>query len=247
MGVMVVTGGGRGIGAATARLAARRGYDVCINYAGNQQAAEQVAQSVRDAGCNALIFRADVTDRAAVEAMLEETEKKLGPVSALVNSAGLTGRSSLFLDMDMDEAARVIDVNVTGLMLTTQVFANRMARSRGGNGGAIVNISSVAATIGSSGEFVCYAASKAAVDTFTIGFAREVADDGIRINAVAPGVIDTEIHANAGDPGRPSRLAPTIPMKRVGQPEEVANAVLWLLSDEASYVTGSILRAGGGR
>lgn len=245
--VLLVTGGGRGIGAATARLGAERGYAVAVNYVSDAAAAERLVAAIRAAGGRAEAIQADMGRAADVPRLFDETERRLGRVTALVNSAGKTGMASRFEEAAVEDIRATIDVNVTGLMLATREAIRRMSRRFGGPGGAIVNLSSAAATLGSSGEFVWYAASKAAVDIFTQGVAREVAEDGVRINAVQPGLIDTEIHAAAGKPDRVERLAPTVPIRRAGTAEETALPILWLLSDEARYVTGAILRVAGGR
>lgn len=244
---LLVTGGGRGIGAATARLAAARGYAVAINYLQGRASAEALVAEIAAAGGKAVALQGDCADEAAAARLFDEAERLLGPVTALVNSAGRTGRASRLDEADPQDIRATIDLNVTGLILATREAIRRLSTRFGGPGGAIVNLSSAAATLGSSGEFVWYAASKAAVDAFTIGVAREVAADGIRVNAVAPGLIDTEIHAAAGRPDRVRQLAPGVPLQRAGGAEEVARPILWLLSDEASYVTGAILRIGGGR
>lgn len=245
--VLLVTGGSRGIGAAVARLGAQRGYAVAVNYVSDAKAAEQVVTAIRAAGGAAEAIQADCGKPADIRRLFDETEQRLGKVTALVNSAGRIGKASRFEEADIADVAATIDLNITGLMATTQEAIRRMSTRFGGAGGAIVNLSSAAATLGSSGEFVWYAASKAAVDIFTEGVAREVAADGIRINAVQPGLILTDIHASAGAPDRVERIAPRLPMQRAGTPEEVALPILWLLSEEAGYVTGAILRVAAGR
>ena len=245
--VLLVTGGGRGIGAATARLGAQRGYAVAVNYVSAGAAAEALEAAIRAAGGRAEAIQADVGQPDQIPRLFDETERRLGRVTALVNSAGKTGLASRLEEASLDDIRSTIDVNVTGLILATREGIRRMSRRFGGPGGAIVNLSSAAATLGSTGEFVWYAASKAAVDIFTQGVAREVAEDGVRVNAVQPGLIDTDIHAAAGKPDRVARLAPTVPIRRAGSAEETAKPILWLLSDEASYVTGAILRVAGGR
>ncbi|MEQ8665287.1 MAG: glucose 1-dehydrogenase [Rhodospirillales bacterium] len=245
--VAIVTGGSRGIGAAIARQLGTRGYDVCINYASNADAAEAVAEDVRKSGARAITVKGDASDGDAMLALYEQAERDLGPVSALVNNAGLTGRIGRFADLDEDTMRRVVDVNVIGVMIPSQIAVRRMSTRLGGHGGAIVNISSIAAQLGSPKEYVHYAATKGAVDVFTLGLAREVAAEGIRVNAVSPGLIDTTIHADGGDPDRVEKLSDRIPMKRGGAPAEVAEAVCWLLSDAASYVTGANLTVSGGR
>jgi NAD(P)-dependent dehydrogenase (short-subunit alcohol dehydrogenase family) len=243
MDALIVTGASRGIGAAVARLASARGYSVAVNFSRDRESAEAL---VHELG-NAIAIQADVGDDAQVRSLFEIVERELGPVRALVNNAGVTGGFSRVDALDAAGVASMLRVNVLGTMLCSREAVRRMSTSHRGTGGAIVNISSLAARTGGSGEWVHYAASKGAVDTFTIGLAREVAAEGIRVNAVAPGLIDTGLHAANGEPGRLNRLTPSIPMGRAGTAEEVAEAVLWLLSDAASYVTGAILEAGGGR
>jgi NAD(P)-dependent dehydrogenase (short-subunit alcohol dehydrogenase family) len=243
MDALIVTGASRGIGAAVARLAAARGYPVAVNFSRDRQGAEALASEL---GC-AIAIQADVGDHAQVRQLFEAAELELGPVRALVNNAGVTGGFARVDSIDAAAVQETLRVNVIGTMLCSCEAVRRMSTRHGGSGGSIVNISSLAARTGGAGEWVHYAASKGAIDTFTIGLAREVAGEGIRVNAVAPGLIDTGLHAAAGEPGRLNRLAPSIPMGRPGTAEEVAEAVLWLLSDGASYVTGTILEAGGGR
>jgi NAD(P)-dependent dehydrogenase (short-subunit alcohol dehydrogenase family) len=245
--VMIVTGGGRGIGAATAKLAAAQGYTVCVNYTNKRVAADEVVGGIRKSGGNAIAVQADVAVEAEVVRLFAETDKALGRVTALVNNAGILQRQMRVEEMDAARIERVFAVNVTGSFLCAREAVKRMSTRHGGAGGAIVNVSSRASRLGSPGEYVDYAASKAAVDTLTIGLAREVAADGIRVNAVAPGIIDTEIHASGGEPGRVERVKGTVPMLRGGSAEEVAKAILWLLSDNASYTTGAILDVSGGR
>ena len=245
-GVLLITGAGRGIGAATALAAARAGYAVGVNYQRDAAAAEAVALRIRAAGGQAHAVQADVADPDAVARLFEEVEHALGPLTALVNNAGTTGRITRFEDLDLATLRRTIDVNLIGSLLCAQAAVRRFSTARGGRGGAIVNVSSVAARTGSPGEYVHYAATKAAIEAFTRGLAREVAAEGIRVNAVAPGTVQTEIHATGGDPDRPARIAPRIPLGRVGTPEEIAAAILWLLSDAAAYITGSILTIAGG-
>lgn len=245
--VLLVTGGSRGIGAEVARLGAARGYRIAISYVRNRPAAEAVVAGIAAKGGQALAIQADVAREEDVQRLFREVEAALGPLSALVNNAGVLETQMRVEDMEAARLQRVFATNVTGSFLCAREAVRRLSTRRGGRGGAIVNVSSRAARLGSPGEYVDYAASKAAIDTLTLGLAREVAGEGIRVNAVAPGIIDTEIHASGGDPGRVERLKAGIPMQRGGTPEEVAQAILWLLSDEASYTTGTILDVAGGR
>lgn len=245
--VTIVTGGGRGIGAATALRLARDGHAVCVGYRSESAAAEQVAERVRAAGGACLTAAVDVSDDAAVDRLFDRTIAELGPVTGLVNNAGVTGPFGRLTDLPVADLRRVMEVNIVGCALAARRAVREMSTRDGGSGGAIVNLSSGAATIGSPGEYVHYAASKAAVDTFTLGLAKEVAAEGIRVNAVAPGLIDTEIHARSGDPDRLARMAPQVPIQRAGHPDEIAAAIAWLLSDDASYTTGTVLRVAGGR
>jgi len=245
--VAVVTGGGRGIGAATARLAARRGYAVCVNYLTDGDTARQVADAIAQAGGRAIAVAADVASEPDVVRLFATVDATLGPVSALVNNAGILERQMRVEDMDAARWQRVLATNVVGTFLCAREAVRRMSTRHGGTGGAIVNVSSGAARAGSPGVYVDYAASKGAVETFTIGLAREVAAEGIRVNAVRPGFIHTDIHAASGEPDRVARMAPSVPMQRGGEPDEVAAAVLWLLSDEASYVTGTFVDVAGGK
>lgn len=247
MGVAVVTGGGRGIGAATARLAARRGYAVCVNYVERAAPAEAVAEAIRAEGGRALAVRADTADEAAVARLFEAVDRELGPVTALVNNAGVTGPATRLDGYDATTIRRILDVNVVGLMVCTREAARRMSTKRGGAGGAIVNLSSMAAKLGGAGVWTAYAAAKGAVDSLTIGLAQELAGEGIRVNAIAPGLIETEIHASAGVGDRLKTLGPSVPLGRIGTAEECAEAILWLLSDAAAYTTGAVLPVSGGR
>jgi len=246
-GVMIVTGGGRGIGAATARIAATRGYAICVNYAKNREAAEGVVAGIGKAGGRAIAVQADVGAEADVARLFEVVDRELGTVTALVNNAGIIEKQARLGDIDAARIARMFTANVTGPFLCAREAVRRMSTKQGGTGGAIVNVSSAASRIGGGGEYLDYAASKGAIDTFTLGLAKEVATEGIRVNAVRPGIIYTEIHASGGEPGRVDRMKSFVPMGRGGQPEEVATAILWLLSDEASYITGTILDVAGGR
>lgn len=245
--VLLVTGGSRGIGAACALLAARQGWDVGVNYANDALAAEAVATQVRAAGRRALTLRADVADEAAVLAMFNAIDRDLGPLRGLVNNAGVVDVAARIDEGSVARWRRMFDINVIGSLLCAREAVRRMSTRHGGAGGAIVNLSSAAARIGAGGQYVDYAAAKGAIDVFTLGLAREVATEGVRVNAVRPGIIDTEIHASGGQPDRAHRLAPQIPMQRPGTAQEIANAIVWLLSAEASYATGSILDLTGGR
>ncbi|HEX7643834.1 MAG TPA: SDR family oxidoreductase [Burkholderiaceae bacterium] len=245
--VLLITGASRGIGAATARLAAARGYTVCISYRERRDTAESVVAEIERAGGKAIAVQADVADEAQVVKLFETVDRELGRLSALVNNAGILETQMRVDQMDAARLNRVFAANVTGSFLCAREAVRRMSTRNGGAGGAIVNLSSAASRIGSPGEYVDYAASKAAIDTLTIGLAKEVAAEGIRVNAVRPGVIYTEIHASGGEPRRVDRVKGAIPMQRGGQAEEVAQAVLWLLSDEASYTTGALLDVAGGR
>lgn len=246
-GTLIVTGASRGIGAAIALLAARSGYAVAVNFRSGKKEAEAVVSKIAALGGRAIAIQADISREREILRLFETAECELGPIKALVNNAGVTGGFARVEDVSAAAIEEVFAVNVTGAMLCSREAVRRMSMKRGGTGGVIVNISSRAAHTGSPGEWVHYAASKGAIDSFTIGLAREAATEGIRVNAVAPGLIDTEIHAANGEPGRLQRLVGTIPMGRAGQPEEVAEAVVWLLSPKASYITGAILEAGGGR
>ncbi len=247
LGSLIVTGASRGIGAAVALLAGRQGYAVAVNFVTGQAEAARVVDEIVAGGGRALAIPADVSDEAQIVRMFETAAQELGPLKALVNNAAITGGFARVEDVSSAALAKVFAVNVSGTMLCAREAVRRMSTQRGGSGGAIVNISSRAAQTGSPGEWVHYAASKGAIDSFTIGLAREVATEGIRVNAVAPGLIETGLHAANGAPDRLERLMGTIPMRRAGTPNEVAEGVLWLLSPAASYTTGAILQMGGGR
>ncbi len=245
--VALITGGSRGIGASTARLLARQGYAVCISYRKDRAAADSLVDEVRETGAEIEALQADVADPGQVDALFRQCDSALGRVCALVNNAGIVGDKARLEEMATDRLERMFAVNTLGTIYCCQAAIRRMALRHGGSGGAIVNVSSVASRIGSPAEYVDYAASKGAVDTLTLGLAKELADDGIRVNALRPGIIDTDIHASGGQPDRAERLAPLIPMQRPGSVDEVAQAIVWLLSREASYTTGAILDVSGGR
>ncbi|WP_284077553.1 SDR family oxidoreductase [Herbaspirillum aquaticum] len=245
--VIIVTGGSRGIGAATALLAAQRGYAVCVNYVSNREAAESVAGQIRAAGGRAITVAGDVSKEEDVLRLFATTDQELGRVTALVNNAGILEHQSRLDTMSAERITRVLVANVTGSLLCAREAVKRMSTRHGGQGGAIVNLSSMAAKLGGPGEYVDYAASKGAIDAFTIGLAKEVAAEGIRVNAVRPGLIYTDIHASGGEAGRVDRLKDAVPMNRGGTAEEVANAILWLLSEESSYATGTFIDVSGGR
>ena len=245
--VIVVTGGGRGIGAATAALAAKRGYAVCVNYRQNQAAAEAVVAAIQAAGGSALAVGADVASEADVVRLFETVDADMGTLAGLVNNAGILEQQTRVDQIDAARIDRVFATNVRGAFICAREAVRRMSTRHGGTGGAIVNVSSRAAQLGAPGEYVDYAASKAALDALTIGLAREVAAEGIRVNGVRAGIIYTEIHADGGEPHRVDRLGPTLPMQRGGEPIEVARAILWLLSADASYSTGTFIDVAGGR
>jgi NAD(P)-dependent dehydrogenase (short-subunit alcohol dehydrogenase family) len=242
MKVMVVTGGGRGIGAATARVAAQRGYAVAINHRKDGAAAERQAHEI-----NAIAVQGDVASEDDVVRHFKTVDDKLGRVTALVNNAGIVDRGTRVEAMSAARIQRMLAVNVTGCFLCAREAVKRMSTRHGGSGGAIVNVSSVAARLGGAGEYVDYAASKGAIDTFTVGLAKEVGGEGIRVNAVRPGVIRTDIHLTSGDPGRVERIGAMAPLARAGEPDEIARTIVWLASDEASYITGALLDVAGGR
>jgi NAD(P)-dependent dehydrogenase (short-subunit alcohol dehydrogenase family) len=246
-GTLIVTGASRGIGAAVARLGAQRGYAVAVNFSQGENEAKKIVSEIVGSGGRAIAIRAHVSCEKDILGLFQSAERELGPIRALVNNAGITGGFARVENVTAEAIEKTFAVNVTGSILCAREAVRRMSTKRGGSGGAVVNLSSIAARTGGAGEWVHYAAAKGAIDTFTIGLAREVAAEGIRVNAVSPGLVDTDIHAANGEPGRLQRLTPTIPMNRPGQPIEIAEAVLWLLSPGASYVTGSILEVGGGR
>jgi NAD(P)-dependent dehydrogenase (short-subunit alcohol dehydrogenase family) len=245
--VLIVTGASRGIGAATAIAAGKAGYRIVVNYTARQKEADGVVRDIVANGGTAVAIQADVAIEADVMRLFAETERRFGRLDGLVNNAGIVGRSSKFVDMATTDLHRVFAINVFGSFLCAREAVKRMSTARGGAGGAIVNISSGASTLGSPGEFIHYAASKGAINTFTIGLAKEVAREGIRVNAVEPGMVDTEMQTASGDPGRMERIVPTVPMARSASPAEIAQPLVFLLSEAASYMTGAILRVAGGR
>ena len=245
--VMLITGGSRGIGAETARLAAARGWNVALSYVSDAAAAASVAAEVSRAGVEALTVRADVGTEADILALFAAVDARFGRLDALVNNAGIVAPKARVDEYDAARVERLMRVNVTGSILCAREVVRRMSTRHGGRGGAIVNVSSVAAVLGSAGEYVDYAASKGAIDSFTVGLAREVATEGIRVNAVRPGTVDTEIHASGGQPDRVARVREFIPMKREGKAHEIAAAIVFLMSDDASYMTGAVIDVSGGR
>jgi len=245
--IIIITGASRGIGAATAKRAAAQGYAVCVNYLKQQKAAEKIVAEILSDGGKAIAVSADISNESDVVRMFETVDVQLGTVSALVNNAGILQKQMRVDEMSAERLNRIFSVNITGFFLCARQAVKRMSTRYGGSGGAIVNVSSAASRLGSAGEYVDYAASKGAIDTLTTGLSQEVASEMIRVNAVRPGFIYTDIHANGGEPDRVDRIKTAIPMQRGGQPEEVANAIMWLLSDAASYVTGTFIDAAGGR
>ncbi len=245
--VMLITGASRGIGAATARLAAHQGYALCLNYHQREDAVKQVLEQVHAAGASAITVKADVADEGQVVQMFEMIDREFGRLDVLVNNAGMLEQQMRLEQMDAARWTRVLGANVIGSFLCAREAIKRMSTQRGGQGGSIINLSSIAAQLGAPGEYIDYAAAKGAIDSMTVGLAREVAGEGIRVNAVRPGVIHTEIHASGGEPDRIERVKASVPMGRGGQAEEVAEAILWLASERASYTTGALLDVSGGR
>lgn len=245
--LILITGGGRGVGAATARLAAAQGYDVAISFVADESAALAVAADVETAGRRALVMRADSADPKQVARLFAEIDRMFGRIDVLVNNAAIIARQSRLEDLGFERMQRIFAVNAIGPILCAQQAVTRMSRRYQGHGGSVINISSASARLGSPNEYVDYAASKGALETFTTGFAKEVARDGIRVNCIRPGHIYTDMHASGGEPGRVDRVKDTIPMGRGGQPEEVARAILWLASAEASFITGTFLDVTGGK
>ena len=246
-GLVLITGASRGIGAATALLAARQGYAVAVNYANNSLAADEVVRQIRQSGGQAMAVQADVAIEAQVVAMFEKIDAKFGPLTALVNNAGVVDQTTRVDAITLARLQRLFAVNVFGTFVCAREAVKRMSTRYGGSGGAIVNMSSVAARLGSPGQYVDYAAAKGAIDTFTVGLAKEVAAEGIRVNAVRPGIIETEIHASGGLPHRARDMTPQVPMQRAGNAQEVAEAIVWLLGASSSYTTGALLDVTGGR
>lgn len=244
--LVLITGASNGIGASTAILAAQNGYDVAFTYLQDKTSAEKVAEQLKTLGADVLMIQADVAIEADILNTFDAIDEKFNRLDALVNNAGIL-RQKLFSETDYNELQKLFAVNVIGSFICAREAIKRMAKSKGGRGGSIVNVSSIASRLGSPFEYIDYAATKGAIDTFTIGLAKEVAEEGIRVNAVRPGIINTELHAKGGEPDRIARLAPSIPLKRAGEPIEIAQAILWLMSDQSSFTTGHLLDVGGGR
>ena len=245
--IALITGGSRGIGAATALLAAQKGFAVAVNYTANSLAADEVVRQIRAEGGTAITVQGDVGIEADILAMFAKVDAKLGPITSLVNNAGVVDVASRVDAMSAARLKRMFDINVLGSMICAREAVQRMSTQHGGAGGTIVNLSSVAAKLGGPGQYVDYAASKGAIDTFTLGLAKEVATEGIRVNAVRPGIIETDIHASGGQPDRARQMAPMVPMQRAGSAMEVAQAIVWLMTEESSYCTGTIIDVSGGR
>jgi len=245
--VVLVTGGGRGIGAATVRLASQKGWSVCINYRNRNTGAENLAYEINKSGGTAISVKADVSKEEDVISLFNTIDAELGTIHALVNNAGVIAPQSQLIDVSADRLRKIFDTNIVGSFLCAREAVKRMSMSRGGSGGSIINLSSAAARIGSPNEFIDYAASKGAIDTMTLGLSKEVAEEGIRVNAVRPGLIETEMHLDTGDINRPQKLRGLVPMKRAGSSSEVANTIVWLMSDDASYITGALVDVAGGR
>lgn len=245
--VLLVTGGSRGIGAAACLVAARHGWRVAVNYASNEEAANAVVSEIKKAGGDAIAIKGDVGNAADIVSMFEAVDKHFGRLDGLVNNAGVVDYIARVDEMSAERLERMMRINVTGSILCAGEAVRRMSTTHGGQGGAIVNISSMAAVLGGPAQYVDYAASKAAIDTFTVGLSKEVGAEGIRVNAIRPGIIETDIHASGGQPDKPKEMASSIPMKRTGQAEEIADAIVYLLSPSASYITGAILNVSGGR
>lgn len=245
--IALVTGAGRGIGAATAILLAESGYDVCINYKSNHQQAQQTLNLAKAFNRNCIAIQADVSDESQIEKLFQAIDQQLGCVTALVNNAGILKAQARLIELNAERINHILTTNVTSAFICSREAVKRMSTEFGGSGGSIVNVSSAASRLGAAGEYIDYAASKGAMDTLTTGLSLEVAAQGIRVNSVRPGFIKTEMHTDGGEPGRVERLAPKIPMQRGGETEEVAEAIVWLLSEKASYVTGTFIDAAGGR
>ncbi len=245
--VLIITGASRGIGAATARIAGQRGWSVCVNYRSDEAGARAVAREITEAGGQALVVQGDVAHEADVLRLFETVDREYGRLDGLANNAGILEEQTRLDQMSADRLSRVFATNITGAFLSAREAVRRMSTAHGGHGGAIVNVSSAASRLGSPFEYIDYAASKGALDTLTLGLSKEVAAEGVRVNAVRPGLIYTDIHSAGGEPGRVDRLGSTVPMKRGGTAEEVALAIMWLMSEEARYCTGSLLDVAGGR